>query len=73
MFAFSLLERVQNGFRSKTDLAVFVVVVGAAVAFLAYLVGDGLYHRMKWRRLRRKFKEASGAAAKAEQAPGTTE
>jgi len=34
------------------------LVVVLAVVFCGYLVLDGLYHRRKWKRLRRKFQEA---------------
>lgn len=41
-----------------SGLLVLGVVGGLVVLFLGYLVVDGMYHWFKWRRLRRKFKEA---------------
>jgi len=34
-----------------------IVGLGAAV-FVGYLLIDGAYHKLKWRRIQRKFKES---------------
>jgi hypothetical protein len=53
-----VFDRLTRSFDSGPELAIFLVVTLGATLFFAYLLGDGLYHRLKWRRLRRKFAEA---------------
>lgn len=45
-------------FRSTTDKLLFFLVVGGGLLFVLYLVVDSLYHKIKWRRLMRKFEES---------------
>lgn len=39
---------------------VLLGVGGAAFVFFGYLIGEGIYHRLKWRRLRRQEGKLSG-------------
>jgi predicted transporter len=55
-----MIERVTQGFESKAQMVAFGLVVGLALLFCGYLVGDGIYHRAKWRRLKRKIAENAG-------------
>ena len=57
-----ITEKLSHGFESTSQKLLFLVVVGGALLFVGYLLGDTLYHKLKWRRLNRKFKEASLAA-----------
>ena len=57
-----LVKRVMNGFESTTQMVVFCLVAGGALVFCGYLVWEGLYHRFKWRRLRKKYAEGVGEA-----------
>jgi len=44
------------GYGEVTSGSFYVLlgVGGAALTFFAYLIGDSIYHRLKWRRLRRQ-------------------
>jgi hypothetical protein len=53
-----LLGLVNSNFGSNSELAIFLVVVAGAALFFTYLIADGVYHRRKWRRIQRKFKES---------------
>lgn len=55
----SHLAVIQGNFGSNSELAIFLIVVSGAVLFFGYLIIDGLYHRRKWRRIQRKFKESN--------------
>lgn len=57
----SIFKGIRDAFSSGTEVVMFAVVVGGALVFAGYLVLDGYYHRRKWRRLQRRFKE--GAAS----------
>lgn len=45
--------------KTKTELILCGVLVAGAGAFLIYLLADGCYHRLKWKRIRRKFRESA--------------
>jgi hypothetical protein len=54
-----LFQNASGFFGSGSEAVVFALVVGAAALFSIYLVVDGLYHRYKWKRIQRKFRESS--------------
>jgi hypothetical protein len=61
------IDRFRGAFESGTDVLIFGLVVGGAVFFLGYLVADGMYHRVKWRRLQRQCAEANESARAAKE------
>jgi hypothetical protein len=57
----SIFQSIRDAFSSKSEVVLFAVVVGGAFLFSAYLVIDGCYHRLKWQRLHRRFKEGEAS------------
>jgi hypothetical protein len=43
---------------STPELLLYGIVGLGAALFVGYLLIDGAYHKLKWRRIQRKFKES---------------
>ena len=43
---------------STPELVIYGIVGLGASFFVGYLLIDGAYHKLKWRRIQRKFKES---------------